>query len=462
MIALAIVRWNVWSYGSDTGTFAQSVANAFHGFNNGMEGGTHFRFHFSPILAVLWPLVALTHSPFSLQIAQVLLVACTVLPLAAIVRAYAPEPWPLRCAVLALLYPPLLANAFAEFHELAFYPVLALGLFWAADRARWGWFALCSFALVLVREDASLDLLCTGIAFCVIGVARRRTRERGLLAGEPIEPERLAVAGAFIAILAGATLAVYAFAILPRIGGWAPSHFYDYSFAHGPLQTALAVFTHPVQLLRATATTGRLTYLLEAFVPLAFLPLRTRWAWLALPGFAGILLASDQSVWRMGMHYVLLWAPWLLLACARALIKMGRGGGTEAARRWWIASVSLCAIFLIAFDPMHPLHYLRREPFQHTGEVMRALRCIPQNAPVAMQDEWYAHEALAYPSSTELGDAPQRFYGYVLYSTDWQGAQFARTAPLIDAAVREGRLRQVCAYGPVRVLAARSFSGGAK
>lgn len=168
MTALAAVRWNVWSYGSDTGTFAQAVSNTFAGFTNGTEGGTHFRFHFSPILAVLWPLTALTHSPFSLQIAQVVLIALTAVPLASLMRAYVPEPWPTRCAVLAAVYPPLLANAFSEFHELAFYPVVAIALVWAADRARWGWFAVFAVAAVIIREDVCVDLVIIGSVLAVI------------------------------------------------------------------------------------------------------------------------------------------------------------------------------------------------------------------------------------------------------------------------------------------------------
>src|SRR5581483_12481288 len=124
---------------------------------------------------------------------------------------------------------------------------------------------------------------------------------------------RLTVAGIWLALLSAATLAIYAYVVVPHAGGWRPSHFYTYSFANGPLQAVLAIFTHPAAVIAAVFTVGRLTYLLEAFAPLAFLPLRSRWSLLSVPGFAGVLLASDSIVWRMGFHYSLLWAPWLLL-----------------------------------------------------------------------------------------------------------------------------------------------------
>ena len=437
MTALACVRWFLWTYGSDTGTFAQVIDNVPRGFTDALEtGGTHFRTHWSPILAVLWPLVAITRSPLSIQIAQVVLISLCAFPVYAIVSEYAGEAWGLRCAILALLYPPLLANAFAEFHELAFYPILALTLVWAAQRKRWLWFALCALAVVLVREDACLDLAIIGVALGVSALFRRSGS--------------LAVAWFSLAALSTASLAFYIFIVLPRTGSWTPSHFYDYPFAHGPLQTALSIFTHPVALVQATATRGRLTYILEAFVPLALLPLLTRWTWLALPAFAGILLSSDASVWRMGMHYVLLWAPWMILAAAFALIFLARKS-ERAAIAWWRTAIAICIIFLIAFNPMHPAHYLRAEPYQHTPDAFRAFACVPKNAAVGTHDEWFAHEALAYPRATVIPDHPQSFHGYLVYATDWENAHFATLLPQITAATSSGKIRIVCAYGAVRV-----------
>src|SRR5689334_7664917 len=113
MSALAWIRWSIWSYGADTGTFAQSIFNAFNGFANSVEpGGTHMRTHWSPILALLWPIVAVTRSPLSIQIAQAVLVSLAAIPLYAIVRSYGDERWAFRCGLLALIYPPLIANAF--------------------------------------------------------------------------------------------------------------------------------------------------------------------------------------------------------------------------------------------------------------------------------------------------------------------------------------------------------------
>lgn len=454
MTALAAVRWEVWSYGTDTGTFAQIALNAFSGFTDGPEHGTHFRFHWSPVLALLWPVVALTRSPFSIQIVQVLLIALTAVPLAAIVRGYADDEWASRVGILALVYPPLLSIAFEEFHELAFYPVLALALFWAADRARWIWFILFAIPLVLIREDVCAGLAVIGVALAIVGLVKRRTAQRGLLAGEPIEPERLTAAGFGLAFLSAGTLAIYAFVVVPRAGGWAPSHFYHYPFANGPTQTLEAAFTHPAELAAAVFTFGRLTYLLEAFAPLAFLPLFTRWTWLAVPGFAVVLLASDSLVWRMGFHYSLLWAPWLLLAGTWALVRMRDTRGTAAARRWWMTAVTICATVLVAFDPMHPMHYLVRPPYQQNANVLRGFGCVPPLAPVATHDQWFAHMALAYPKSTNMEPGLSRTGAYVVYTNAWRNAYVqANLLPELARALRSGHAYIICTFGNVRVLA---------
>src|SRR5579864_1008488 len=39
--ALAAYRWQIWSFGSDTGTFTQAVLDAGNGFRNGPEHGSH-------------------------------------------------------------------------------------------------------------------------------------------------------------------------------------------------------------------------------------------------------------------------------------------------------------------------------------------------------------------------------------------------------------------------------------
>jgi uncharacterized membrane protein len=361
-----------------------------------------------------------------------------------------------------LLYPPLLSASFEEFHELAFYPALALALFWAADRARWAWFIVFAVAAELIREDVCAILIAIGATLAIAGILTRDSaRQTGLLDGAPLQPKHLAIAGTALALLSAAILSVYALAIVPRLGGWVPSHFfYRYAFADGPLQTLLAIFTHPRDLAAQMLTLGRLTYLLEAFAPLAFLPLVTRWTWLAAPGFAVVLLSSNDLARHMGFHYELLWVPWMLLAAAWALVQIARFKTDAFARRWWTGAISVCIAVLALFNPMHPAHYLARQPYQQTASVVRAIACLPRGAPFATHDEWFAHLAASYPQSTDMRDNVGTFSGYVVYATDWKNPYVERELmPQIRAARSVGRFTLACRYGDVEVLRPNRTAG---
>jgi uncharacterized membrane protein len=444
LAVLALVRTKLWTYGSDTGTFAQIVADAFNGMRNGVEAGSHFRYHWSPSLALLWPLVALTRSALGLQLAQAAATAACAPVVAAIARPYTDDRLATGLGLLTLLYPPLLALGFDEFHELGLFTVLLLGLFLCADRCRWIAFAFIAIVAIGVREDAALTLAVFGIV--LFAIASRAGPGRGLLDGYTPAPRHLAVAGAALAIGSAGALAFYYGVVTPRFGGWVPSHFYVYPFAGGPLALIVAPFVHPLPFVRAIFTVGRLTYILEALVPLAFLPLRSRWVLLALPGAAIVLLANSGYVWRMGDHYAALWIGWLLIATVGGIASFVRAGRQRAARGWLTTASIICVLFLIAFNPMHPLHYLH--PYYHDlTDARRALACVPNDASLATYDEWFSAVAAQRPKATI-----DRTNGveYLVYAPDFASdPNQARLLPAIVQATARGTYRVVCRYGDV-------------
>ncbi len=249
LAALAIARAKLWTYGSDTGTFAQIVADAFGGMRNGVEAGSHFRYHWSPSLALLWPLVATTRSALPLQFVQA---AATVVcgPLIALLaRPYVGQKLADRLGLLTLLYPPLLALGFDEFHELGLFTPLVLALVLCADRRWWTGFAVCAVVAIGLREDAALTLVFFGAVLIAIAL-HRQARGRGVLDGFTPAPRELAIAGGSLAFAAVAAVGTYYAVITPRLGGWVPSHFYVYSFASGPLALVASRF-HPPAGFRA-------------------------------------------------------------------------------------------------------------------------------------------------------------------------------------------------------------------
>jgi uncharacterized membrane protein len=445
LAVLAVVRAKLWTYGSDTGTFAQIVHDSFGGMRNGVEGGSHFRYHWSPSLALLWPLVAIARSALGLQLAQAAATALCAPLVAAIARPYVTPRLANGLGVLTLLYPPLLALGFDEFHELGLFTPLVLALVLCADRRLWLGFTLCGLAAIGIREDAALTLVVFGGVLTAIA-SLRRPGGNGLLDGFATSPRALAVAGASLALAAAAALGVYYGVITPRFGGWIPSHFYVYSFANGPLSLVAAPFLHPREFARAIFTFGRLTYVLEALVPLAFLPLRSPWALLALPGGAIVLLANSGYVWRMGDHYAALWIPWLLVATVASVAALSRRAGERRAVRWTVLAGAICALFLIAFDPLHPLHYLHSY-YGDLSDARRAIACVPKEASMATYDEWFSAVAAQRPRATI---DRTNGVGYLVYAADfWSDPNQARLWPEIAKEVAGGEYRAVCRYGAV-------------
>lgn len=423
LLACAIVRTALWTYGSDTGTFTIAIMNVPQGMFDPLERASHFRFHWSPILALLYPLLALTHSVLALQIVQIIAVIGAVVAYYFLIERYVGKSLASRCAIVALLYPALIGLAFSEFHELAFAPLFTFLALLALSARRWVWYAVCVVALLCIREDVAL---LTGLMGSVLTVYGARRGDAAY-----------ARAGAITALSAAAILAIYFGIVVPRLGGWGPSGFYHYGVHNGVPSTRDEFAIIP-----------RLTYVLEVFLPLAFLPVRTRWFFLVLPGLAIVLLANSGGVWRMGMHYVALWLPWALLAMTAGLAQVRVRAGEQAALRWATYAAVLSALFLVFVNPTHAGHYLTPS-YRDVAAVNRVLSCVPGNATLGTHDEWYSAIAFAHPNETigARDDAE-----YLLFADDYPNAEFqANTLPLVRHEVASGRMKEMCRSDRVAV-----------
>ena len=445
---LVTIHWSRWQTGVDTGIYTQIILNTPHGFRSAFENGSHFAVHFSPIVGVLYPLLALAPSGLTLQYVQVALIASVPLALYGFVRPHVDEALATRIGLLALLYPPLAAVGIGEFHPLAFLPVLAVGLVWSADRGRWPWCIVCALLIVLIQEDVLLELTVIGVG-AGIGLLTAR-RGIGTLFADAGARRSFGFASVALGALAVVLALVYFSVIQPAYGrfGWFPLVYYGYArggigaLTPPPVPPPPTPAASPPMLIAQ-----RVTYLLEAFVPLALLPLRTWWWLLAVPGFLIVLAATSASIWTMGSHYALLWAPWLLIAAAVAAIALSKGASPNAARRWTEVALALCIGFLVLFNPMH-LRYYMRPAYPDLAGAQRALACVPRGATIATHDEWFTHIAgQNAQASGGIVDSVE----YLVYASDYPDEFFQREIrPKLDAVVASGRYRAVCTMGHVR------------
>jgi uncharacterized membrane protein len=402
---LGVVRYAGYHSGADLGEFVQTIATPFSGFGDTAEGGSHYLHHFSPLLYLCSPVLLLFHSPVALIALQALAGALVAPPVFLLVRKRAGARIASLAAGVALLYPPQVGVTFTDFHENGFAPATIAWLAWAIDARRWPLAGLLVAVGLAIKEDEALmfAVLGTGIAVW----ARRR--------GD-VALARFAFAAAVAGIL---TLAAYFFVVRPLAGG------HDSWFA-------LSYITSPEAHQDGfAAVLGRASFLLEAFVPLCFVPLAGWRVLIVLPGLIEVLSSRWSITYTMGQHYAGVWVGEMLVAYALALGALAQERGSRFASRLAITAIVLCVLNLSVASPTHWRHYLG--PVTAHDRVLDAfLAALPPQAAVGTHDEVYAH--LGFDRNAQIGWATRP--DYILVDDDYPSSAWRETGrPQIAALV---------------------------
>ena len=279
-LALDLNKLYALRYGSDLGTFLQTVSNMRHGSSwNFGEWRPHMEVHDSWILFALVPLIALFPHAETMIAVQVTVVALAAIPLASFGREIGLSDKASNVVAIAyLLTPSAQGFSYDNFSENVFVPILAFGLALAARRkSMWGTLILAQL-LMGVKED---EILFVGwfAAACFFFWDRR-------LGGT---------------VLALAAVNVVAFFGIERLLG-----------------------THsnaPRYSLGVEDVSGKFTLVALLLAPFAFAPLAVgRWVLLAAPLLAEIVFAArgPYEPSRIGTHYT---AP--LVACSAIAAALG-------------------------------------------------------------------------------------------------------------------------------------------
>jgi len=244
--------------------------------------------HFSPILASLAPLYWIFDGPQTLLLAQAVLFALAIPPLWVFARrVFGDRPKATAAAYLVCvaygLSWPLAAATAADFHEVAFAPVLtavALERF-GAGRLRSALIALA--ALLLVKED--MGLLVAGIG-CYLAVSRPRTVRRQWLVGIAC------------VVLGVAYTAVGVYVLIPAFGGRA-NYYWAYSnLGANVQQAAWHLIIHPISSLQLLFTPSvKLHTMLWLFGAFCFLSLLSPITLAAVPLLLERMLNSKFPNW---------------------------------------------------------------------------------------------------------------------------------------------------------------------
>lgn len=408
-------RYLSYHSGADLGLFTQSIATVFDGFANTTEGGSHFTFHFSPILYLCAPFLLAAHSALALVAIQAVACALTAPPLFLIARRRVPDGLALAVGSIALLYAPLAGVAFGDFHENAFAPAATLWLLWAVDARRWRLAALFLALTLSIKEDQAV-LLSVAAVFALVYFARRGERAGVVFSGA--------------ALVASIAVFVVFFGAIRSLAGahdtWAPLHFYAWDRIVDPKGSA------------PWYSIGRPAYFLEALVPLAFACLASPVFLLALPGFAECLFSHESVTYTMGTHYAAVWIPYVLAAFALGIANV-YAKRPRLANNLVRTSLVLCAINLIFASPTHWGHYLSI-PSAHDATLDRALARLPRSIEVGTHDELYAH--LGFDRNASLGFA--RNPRFVLVDRTFAHSYWVeQMLPVLARGVADGTYRRL-------------------
>lgn len=367
MAVLGIDRYLTYHSGADLGVFVQSIADAAHGMRNQSEGGSHFQYHFSPLLYLCAPLLLAMHSPIALIILQACAGALTAPAIYLLARRRMDERLANMAGIVALLYPPLVGVTFTDFHENGFAPAAIAWLLWAVDSRRWRLALLFTAVALAIKEDEAYVLMVLGAGYGLFS----------LYHGD----RKAAIFGGAVSAASAAVFVAFFSIIRPLAGAshpWVPLGFYT---------------THTADVAHGlTAIFGRLTFLLEVVAPLMFLPLFSRWFLLAIPGLIEVLGSRWSIAYTMGQHYAGVWISYVLGAFVLALAAIA-GENQARARTLLNLSAAACALILVFASPTHWGHFLGMRT-SHDVALDRTLALIPAGASVGSVDEVFVHQSL--------------------------------------------------------------------
>jgi uncharacterized membrane protein len=342
-------------------------------------GTTFLGGHFSPVLILLAPFFRVFPTPATLLVAQALLTAVSVFPVAAAARDLL---GPVSARIVALCYVfswglQQLVNF--DFHEIAFaVPLLAFSVS-ALLRGRIRQTVLWAAPLVFVKEDQGFTVAVIGFCLLVPAVRAR-------------QPDRLRVrAGAFL-VLWGIAWSVIAIAwIIPHFNA---AHTYAYwsldggAFGLGGHSSAGAIFAQFF-----ADWPGKLGTTIFLLLPVAFLPLWSPVALIAVPSLALRFISADPVYWGTGWHYNATVMPILFLAAIDGLRRLrsaptaadgADGGGWRAAWQRHAVAMMLAVAVPMSFD--YPLSRLWNAQTYvlnaHMAAADAAMALVPDGATV--------------------------------------------------------------------------------
>lgn len=358
---------------------------------------THFAVHVSPIYYLILPFYCLFPSPLTLQIAQAVVLASGVIPVALLCKHFKLSgKATLLVVMIYSLYPALSTGCFYDIHENCFLTPLLLWLFYFFEREKLIPMYLFAIAVLMVKEDAAVYV----VIFAIFIILSRKK----FLHGSILAVGALIYFAIALNVLE-ATAAHYAELYAdqtpnPSISGPMINRFNNLIANKddgliGAVKTALL---NPGYLLTQLFTTGdnswnKLTYFIQLFLPLGFIPFCTKKIsrYLLIAPVLMNLLTNYQYQYNINFQYHFGIIAFFIYVTIMNLPDM------KAPQRKTLISIgaaACCCLYIVSVLPNLKNYREKwdknKETYQQMEEI---LDTIPDDASVACSSMLLAHIA---------------------------------------------------------------------
>jgi uncharacterized membrane protein len=434
-----------WHYKLKTHNFDLSINN------NLIYGGLHGKFLESTVVFpsepgkylanhakfgtyLFLPIYALFPKPQTLLVLQSFMLGLSALPLYGFARRHVSDVMAAAVALVFLCYYPMHSANFSEFQNVPVATFFLFSLVWAAETRRWVLCGLATAAALLLREDIPI-----GVA--VIGGFL-------LLSGYRSFP------GFAIAVSALTYFVYLRFHVMDDAGEWWYPNMYKDLWADGEKgygSVIKTLITNPLFVLSKLVVEKKLIYLLHLLVPVAFLPARRWYLWVAfIPGvFLTLLVTNYDPPTLFSFHYVMHWAPYLFLAVPLALEALGKSLDLGLVRMRAAAVTMVCVSLVLTYNygafAARPnslkggynfidFNFEPREAERY-ARLQSLVELIPKDASVAATETVGPHVSSRVKMFT-MRHGPQGA-DYVLASS--KELKLSKTKPTLKAALESGQ-----------------------
>ncbi|MCC6551880.1 MAG: DUF2079 domain-containing protein [Polyangiaceae bacterium] len=275
--------------------FYQSIHGRFLGCSF-IKAGYHGSAHFDPILALLSPLYLLYPRAEFLLSLQAVWLGQGVVPVYLLAREKLRGRWAaVLLAAMWAAYPALQGANMYEFHSLTLIAPLVVWLLYFYERGSGAGYWITLALLLLCREDVALLM-------CFVGLAAALDRREG----KPrVAWLTIALSLAYFSIVKRHFM-TSADVFMTGAESYSFAYYYDEMMPDksGVMGIVVSLVTNPAFALKLMLEEAKVVFLLQLFLPLAFLPLLAKpGRWMLLYGIVFCLLASRDPVSSIYFQY---------------------------------------------------------------------------------------------------------------------------------------------------------------